>query len=189
MIKILYIFCWFEIGTFVVAVATAAALIFHALQYRNAKKVNTANLWLKIEDLFSIPRREKIHLKIMDQKFDHTKNFHEQNDSYWLDDYLGIFEICFSMIKKHVIDVETFNAVYKYRLRYFLAYEMIVKEKLIKEGKDYEKLYALLSKLSGNDWNEFWKKYIKGQKIDDATADSLYEKLKIELINSFLNKK
>jgi hypothetical protein len=186
MIKILCISCWFEIGTFLASIATTIALIFHAMQYRNAKKVNAANLWLKIEDLFSIPRREEVHLKIMEQKFDHTKNFYEQDDSYWLDDYLGIFELCFSMIKKCVIDVETFNAVYKYRLRCFLAYEMIVKEKLIKEGKDYEKLYALLSKLSGNDdWNEFWKKYIKGQKIDDVTVDSLYEKLKIELINSF----
>jgi hypothetical protein len=183
--------CWFEFVAIVTGIGTTIALVFHACAYYNAKKVNTANLWLKIEDLFSIPRREKIHLKIMDKKFDHTKPFNEQDDSYWLDDYLGVFEICFSMIEDGVIDIETFNAVYKYRLRCFLEYEMIVKEKLIKEGKDYGKLYALLSKLAGkDDWNVFWEKYIKGQKIEENTSvNGIYEKLKIDLINPFLSKK
>jgi hypothetical protein len=128
----------------------------------------------------------------MEKKYTNER-FIETDDSYWVDDYLGIFELCFIMIREKVLNIETFKAIYRYRLIYFLQYELLIKEKLIKEGYYYEYLYKLFSKWSGNkQWETYWNDKIKDRKPEekknDMSNNRLYEELKTELIIPFLRK-
>jgi hypothetical protein len=171
------------------SLATIAILI---CQQRSAKQTNRANFWLKLEEILSIGRRERVHLNIMDKKYT-KERFIETDDSYWVDDYLGIFELCFIMMKQRVINLKTFKAIYRYRLIYFLQYELLVKEKLIKEGYYYEYLYKLFSKWSRDKkWKKYWKEKIKNrtpeERKNDVLNNRLYEELKTELIIPFLRK-
>jgi tetratricopeptide (TPR) repeat protein len=175
--------------TLSIGIITIAILIY---QQCKAEKVARANFWLKLEETLSTNRRECVHLKIMNKAFDEEK-FEEKN-SYWVDDYLGIFELCNVMIDQKVIDIETFKAIYRYRLIYFLRYEFLVKEKLIKEGFYYEYLYRLFDKWSSENkkWRKFWEEKIKNRPQaeqdddDDELNNQLYKKLKTELITPFL---
>jgi hypothetical protein len=170
-------------------ILTIVMLIYQ--QYRT-KKVTRANFWLKLEETFSTGSRERVHMKIMDKKYPQD-NFIATDDSYWLDDYLGIFEFCFLMIEQRVINIETFKAIYRYRLIYFLQYELLVKEKLIKEGYYYEYLYKLFYKWSDEKkWIEFWEQKIEKRTREELKNEeynnSLYKELKLELIVPLLRK-
>jgi hypothetical protein len=161
-------------------------------QQWRTNKVTRADMWLKLETMFSTSRREHVHLAIMDKKYP-KENFMDTDDSYWVDDYLGIFELCYIMIEKGIIDISTFKAVYRYRLIYFLQYELLVKEKLIKEGHYYETLYKLFSKCSENKyWNKYWNEKIKDkteeERKNEKSNSNLYEELKEDLIIPFLRK-
>jgi hypothetical protein len=174
---------------FISIIITLSCSIYQ--QWRT-NKVTKADMWLKLETMLSTCRRERVHLNIMDKKYPKEK-FIKTDDSYWVDDYLGIFELCFIMIKQRVINLKTFKAVYRYRLIYFLQYELLVKEKLIKEGYYYETLYKLFSKCSKNKkWEKYWKEKIKDrteeERKNEKSNNDLYEELKKEIIIPFLRK-
>jgi hypothetical protein len=169
--------------TFLTGVGAIGALIFYGFQQSQNKRASRSNFWLKLEELFSDSRRDTVHMKIMDKKFGEKLN---EEDSSYIDDYLGILEICLIMLKQKVIDMDTFKAIYKYRLEYLIDYEMIVKEKLIKEGNYYKKLFELFSMVSGDKgWEDFWKTKIEDKNIESPDIDKLYKQLKGDLIDKF----
>jgi hypothetical protein len=185
--------CMSLIKDYTMPLTSIITIAILACQQCKAKKVARANFWLKLEETLSTCRREKVHLAIMNKSYSTVKEKFKKEDSYWADDYLGIFELCYMMMKQKVINIETFKAVYRYRLIYFLQYELLVKEKLIKDGFYYEYLYKLFAKWSGNKkWEKFWKEKIKNRTQEEQNNAEqnirLYDELKAGLIIPFLRK-
>lgn len=173
-------------ATLITAIAALGALGFYNLQLFQTKRINRANFWLQLKQLFFEPSRFDIHIRIMENGLGDKIS---EKDSAIIDDYLGIFEICLLMINENVIDLGTFKTIYKYRLDYILRNELVVKEKLISEGKYYKKLFDLYSKVSNNSgWIEFWERKIFERRSESLDIERLYKEMKSDLIDKFLDK-
>lgn len=181
-----FIFKNMPLWTLLTAVGAVGALYFYGIQQLQNKRANRANFWLKLKELFAEKDRFEIHKKIMDNHLEFPISEH---DSAIIDDYLGLFEICMEMLDQKVIDLNTFTSIYKYRLDYILRNELLVKEKLIKEGHWFGKLYKLYSLISkSQEWNKFWTKEIFDKKSENLDYERIYRDLRSNLIDKFLSK-
>jgi hypothetical protein len=61
-----------------------------------------------------------------------------------LEAYMGLFEHCMVMLAKGLIDWETFQRIYEYRLRNIIVVPEIVGEKLILRGRGWEDFIQLV---------------------------------------------
>ena len=61
--------------------------------------------------------------------------------------YMGLFEHCETMFKDKLIDLDTFNDIYRYRLSNLMANRKIVLEKLGRQRHGYTRFLALLKRV------------------------------------------
>lgn len=97
------------------AISAAAAAIFAALQLRKSSKVNEAQIYLSLRDLFS--KHEEIQMNLKGGKWnDRDKGpiteFNSSEESSKVDSYLRFFEYCYVLIENKVISLKTFNEMY-----------------------------------------------------------------------------
>ena len=64
-----------------------------------------------------------------------------------VEDYMGLFEHCELMLRKGLIDWETFKAIFNYRLHNIVANRRIVEAKLVAGGESWEAFIRLLQHL------------------------------------------
>ncbi|MEK6300807.1 MAG: hypothetical protein AABO41_08810 [Acidobacteriota bacterium] len=64
-----------------------------------------------------------------------------------LEDYMGLFEHCEILIEKKLIDLETFRALFSYRLGNIIVNPIIVNVKLVREKKGWKHFIRLLDRL------------------------------------------
>jgi len=64
-----------------------------------------------------------------------------------VEDYMGLFEHCELMLRKKLIDWETFKLVFSYRLYNVVANKIIVDEKLRQEKELWQAFIRLLKHL------------------------------------------
>jgi hypothetical protein len=101
--------------TGVSALSAAAAAIFAALQLRKSSKVNEAQIYLSLRDLFS--KHEEIQKNLKGGKWNDrdkgpTTEFNSRDESAKVDSYLRFFEYCYVLIENKVINSKTFNEMY-----------------------------------------------------------------------------
>ena len=97
------------------AISAAAAAIFAALQLRKSSKVNEAQIYLSLRDLFS--KHEEIQMNLKGGKWnDRDKGpiteFNSSEESSKVDSYLRFFEYCYVLIENKVISLKTFKEMY-----------------------------------------------------------------------------
>lgn len=101
--------------TTVSALSAAAAAIFAAITLRNSNKVNEAQIYLSLRDLFS--KHEELQKNLKGGKWNDREKgpiteFNSSEESAKVDSYLRFFEYCYVLIENKVINPKTFNEMY-----------------------------------------------------------------------------
>jgi len=64
-----------------------------------------------------------------------------------LEDYMGLFEHCEIMLRRGLLDGETFSLIFSYRLHNIVANRIIVDAKLRRERESWQAFLRLLERL------------------------------------------
>src|SRR5918993_2178627 len=97
--------------TGVSALSAAAAAIFAAITLRNSNKVNEAQIYLSLRDLFS--KHEELQMNLKGGKWNDREKgpiteINSSEESAKVDSYLRFFEYCYVLIENKVINPKTF---------------------------------------------------------------------------------
>ena len=137
-----------NIATVTGAAIAVCALIYTAYQVRQSTKISRGQFWLKLEKLFNI--HDEIHYKLRPGGDWHKDGNGPKTLEEWakVEDYMGLFEHCETMIENKLIDLETFKDLFGYRVLNLLGNTIIVKAKLIEEKEYWKRFNKLLLRLN-----------------------------------------
>jgi len=125
------------------------AIIVAVGQFVYSKKIEEAKFWLDLRQIFSI--HNEIHLNLRNGGLWSKNGSGPQSIAEWakVDAYLGLFEICLSMLKKKLISDVTFKSQYDYRLFNIVQNDIIV-SKIKSEANDWKDFIELCQRFSYN---------------------------------------
>lgn len=114
---------WSSLATVFGVFLAAVALIFNAFIDRRNAQVAKAEFGLKLEDMFARYHDVDINLRPGGKWL---KNGPTSREEWALfDDYLGLFEHCEIMMQKSLVDFETFDKLYGYRIKNIQCLEWV----------------------------------------------------------------
>jgi hypothetical protein len=130
---------WASISTLAGTIIALATLFYTAWQITQNTNASRATFWLALRNMFAEHR--DIHIVLRNGNWT-TYN----NPQKWpqLEAYMGLFEHCMIMLDKGLIDWETFQRLYEYRLQNIIVVPEIVGEKLITRGKSWQDFIQLV---------------------------------------------
>ncbi|MGL5912647.1 MAG: hypothetical protein ACRCZB_00670 [Bacteroidales bacterium] len=151
-------------------------------QIKKSKNVAKCTFLLELRDKFREEKRHEIHLAI-DNKTQINGN--DWND---VDDYLGLFEVCYIMIKNKVLLLEDFKNLYLYRIQNILKNEEVVCRTLLQYSENWTLFYKLLQKCFDIDTEIFDKmrKFSESMPKDDKLSSKQLEEAYQNLSEEFL---
>jgi hypothetical protein len=132
-------------------IATGAGLWFVWRQLRDARRIAQGEFLLRLDEMFRY--HDKVHRRLRRGGEWYSQGEGPNSVEEWadVDSYMGLFERIKILIDNKVVDLETINALYGYRLDNILANNKIKQEKLEKDEKDkwcdFIKLCKALNKL------------------------------------------
>jgi hypothetical protein len=128
-----------------VLIATSA-LVVSAWQTVLTTRIARATFWLELRKMFE--EYDDVHVKLRPNGAWHKKNdVPSPDDLPRVEAYMGLFEHCDRMIDQHLIDLPTFKSLYEYRIDNILDNKVIVFEKLLARGEDWEDFIHLVNRL------------------------------------------
>ncbi len=138
---------WASIATIVGAIMAAAVLLYTAIQVQQNTRISRGQFWLELEKMFS--QHDEVHLKLRPGGEWTKEGAGPESAVDWakVEDYMGLFEHCELMLRKKLIDWETFGAIFSYRLYNIVANKRIVEGKLVRERKSWDAFIRLLKRL------------------------------------------
>jgi len=138
---------WADIATIAGIPIAALVLIYTAYQIHQSTKVSRGQFWLELEKMFA--QHDEVHLKLRPGGEWTINNAGPEAVEDWakIEDYMGLFEHCELMLRKRLIDWETFGLIFSYRLHNIVANKIIVDAKLRQEGKSWQAFIRLLKRL------------------------------------------
>lgn len=125
---------WADLATILGAVAAIIVLGYTAYQVRMATAVSRGQFSLELEKMLA--SHDAVHLLLRPGGAWASGRGGPGSSEEWarLEDYMGFFEHCEVLLEKRLIDRETFDAIFAYRLDNILANPIIVNEKLRREA-------------------------------------------------------
>jgi hypothetical protein len=138
---------WARVATIAAGVAAVAALWFTAFQLQHAARASQSQFWLELRKMMG--EHNNVHMMIRPGGEWRNPGEGPSSVEEWasVDSYMGLFEHCELMLRKRLIDAETFTAIYRYRLTNILANDKIVYAKLIKGEKGWQHFIGLLNRV------------------------------------------
>jgi hypothetical protein len=132
---------WSSIATIVGSLIALAALLYTTWQVVQNTNVNRATFWLELRKMFA--DHQDIHVELRDGSWE---TYDDNDPDKWppLEAYMGLFEHCMIMLDKGLIDWQTFQRIYEYRLHNIVVVPEIVGEKLIKRGNNWQDFIQLV---------------------------------------------
>ena len=136
---------WANIATITGLPLTFIALIYTAIQIRTRRKISQGQFWLEIEKMFF--HHDDIHNKLRPEGEWTVSGSGPITNEEWasVEDYMGLFEHCELLLRKKLLDWETFNLIFSYRLYNILSNKIIVEQKLVKEKKLWKAFLRLIN--------------------------------------------
>jgi hypothetical protein len=156
-----------DVATIVGVIAGVAALILTAFNTRlalantkialgNAKLAeanseatmltNRAKFWLDLRASFS--KYDDVHLRLRPGGIWSTGQTPGGPDEWaQVEGYMGLFELCETMLEQDLIDAKTFEEAYAYRLRNIVANEPIRHAKLVVHRDGWTRFIALCERM------------------------------------------
>ncbi|HEX8130513.1 MAG TPA: hypothetical protein VF527_15535 [Pyrinomonadaceae bacterium] len=137
---------WSKIATIAAGAIAVCALLYTARQVRLSAKISRADFWLELRKMFA--EHQEIHLKLRNGELSVTdENFPGEDDWSRLEAYMGLFEHCQVMLNEKLLDWNTFNDIYGYRILLIVNNPLIVREKIINRRSGWKKFIGLLERM------------------------------------------
>lgn len=138
---------WADIATMVGAATAIVVLIYTSLQVRQNTLVSRGHFWLELEKMFATHDEVHINLRPGGRWSEPDSGPETVEDWGKIEDYMGLFEHCEIMLKRKLVDWETFGSIFSYRIHNILGNRRIVTAKLIEERESWTGFIRLLKKL------------------------------------------
>src|SRR5690606_16025530 len=107
------------IATAVGVILTGGGLIFAGWQLRDARRVAEGEFLLKLDEMFR--HHQEVHLALRKGKWSVGVSGPETNEEWAaVDAYMGLFERVHLLIERKIIDKETVERLYGYRIQNIL---------------------------------------------------------------------
>lgn len=139
---------WVKISAIVGALAAVGLIIYTAYQVRQNTLISRGQFWLELEKMFT--NHDDVHIKLRpggQWSMPESGGPEDVEDWAKVEDYMGLFEHCEIMMSKKLIDRQTFNSIFSYRLNNILRNQKIVEAKLIREKEKWKVFHSLIKKL------------------------------------------
>lgn len=136
-----------NIATIVGAITAVVVIIYTAYQVRQNTLISRGQFWLELEKMFAAHDEVHINLRPGGKWTEIDSGPESVEDWAKVEDYMGLFEHCETMLNKKLIDWQTFGSIFSYRLNNILANKRIVEAKLIMERRSWKGFLHLLEKL------------------------------------------
>ncbi len=138
---------WANVATIAGIPIAVLALIYTAYQIQQSTKISHGNFWLELEKMFST--HDEVHIKLRPGGEWTKKDSGPEAVHDWakVEDYMGLFEHCELMLRKGLIDWDTFKLVFSYRLYNVVSNKIIVDAKLQQEKESWQAFIRLLKLL------------------------------------------
>jgi len=136
-----------DIVTIVGIILGIGTLVYTAKQIRMSARISKGQFFLELEKMSSL--YDDVHLKLRGGEWSEA-NKGPSNHEDWskLEDYMGFFEYCEILIRDSLIDIDTFEKIFGYRIRNIISNEIIYNAKLIKERNEWILFISLLKRLN-----------------------------------------
>jgi len=138
---------WANIATIAGIPIAALVLIYTAYQVHQSTKISRGQFWLELEKMFA--QHDEVHIKLRPGGEWTTHDAGPKTVEDWaqVEDYMGLFEHCELMLRKGLLDWETFALIFSYRLHNIVANRVIVDAKLRRERQSWQAFIRLLRQL------------------------------------------
>jgi hypothetical protein len=136
-----------SIGAIISALAATVGLIYTARQIKHHTEISRAQFWLELRMMFA--QHDMVHINLRPGGEWSNGNAGPCGTSDWarVEAYMGLFEHCEAMLDKKLIDLETFERIYLYRLHNIVSNKVIVEAKLKRESQHWRLFIRLLERL------------------------------------------
>jgi hypothetical protein len=139
---------WANVATILGALIASGALAYAAYQVHKNTLISRGQFWLELEKMFSVHNDTHLKLRPGGEWAGSGKGPSTVKEWAEVEDYMGLFEHCESLMEKGLIDLDTFKSFFSYRLVNILANQHIVQAKLHEEKDDWTKFLQLVQKLN-----------------------------------------
>jgi hypothetical protein len=138
---------WANVATIAGIPIAALVLIYTAYQVYLNTNISRGQFWLELEKMFSI--HDEVHIKLRPGGEWAIKDSGPETVQDWakVEDYMGLFEHCELMLRRRLIDWETFKLIFSYRIYNIVSNKIIVDAKLRRERKSWQAFIRLLDRL------------------------------------------
>lgn len=128
--------------------AAAGGLIFTVLQLRKNARIDRGTFWLRLEEMFQRYDDLYEHLRFDMGKWfcNDTLGPSTDKEKALLCDYLGLIEHCNVLLNQGIIDMRTFQSIYKTRIMGLLSNKTIREE--LDDDRKWSEFYDLLFRLN-----------------------------------------
>lgn len=138
---------WANIATIAGIPIAALVLIYTAHQVHQGTKISRGHFWLELEKMFA--QHDEVHIRLRPGGEWTANGGGPKTVEEWakVEDYMGLFEHCELMLRRGLIDWETFKLIFSYRLHNIVANRIIVDAKLRREQQSWQAFIRLLKGL------------------------------------------
>jgi hypothetical protein len=136
-----------DLAEVVGALIAVASLVVAAYSLTQSRKTERARFWLELRDRFS--SFQDIHTALCPRgEWDGSKGFPSTPaELRRLEAYMGLFEHCSAMLKEGLIDWETFDSIYSYRIGNIARNPYVVQAKLIEHAKNWKDFIWIINRM------------------------------------------
>jgi hypothetical protein len=122
------------IVTVVAYLSAVAGFLIAFQQLRTNAQTNTASFWLNLRSMFS--EHEGVHRSLQtDMSWRDVNRQVSDAEAIAIVAYMGMFELVYKMLKRKLIDWDTFKDVFGYRVLLIMNSPAIVKATLVDNGR------------------------------------------------------
>lgn len=122
------------IMTVITYVSAVAGFFVAFQQLRSNAQTNTASFWLSLRSMFD--EHEEVHRSLQtDITWRDVNREVSDPEAIAIVAYMGMFELVYKMLKRELIDWNTFRDIFAYRVLVIMSSPVIVKATLVENGR------------------------------------------------------
>lgn len=115
-------------------------------EFRTNGQTNTASFWLNLRSMFG--EHEDVHRSLQtDKTWRDVDRVVSDAEAIAIVAYMGMFELVYKMLRRRLIDWETFKDIFAYRVLLIMNSPVIVKATLVDNGRWWETFRELAEDL------------------------------------------
>jgi hypothetical protein len=115
-------------------------------ELRSNAQTNTASFWLNLRSMFA--EHEAVHRSLQtDMSWRDVNRRVSDEEAIAIVGYMGMFELVYKMLKRNLVDWETFKDIFAYRVLLVMNSPAIVKATLVDNGRWWMTFRKLASDL------------------------------------------